>query len=290
MNVIRFDNVNAFYARVAPYLLPREAEHNLTFGLLSTIQNDPTRFPEPLFVLVEHDGAVQLVALRTNVERSIILSLATTPEAVAPLAVVALANDLHASGIVLVGAIGPDDESRAFVEAWSRLSGQSYQVNVPMHTFKLERVNPVTGVPGRLRRATTADRALLIRWELEFRREAFPNQEHHASEVEPSIDYRLRSDVSGIYLWDDSGAVSYAGYGGPTPHGIRIGPVYTPPEQRQHGYASACVAGMCQLLLDAGRQFCFLFTDRRNPTSNHIYQMIGYQLICDFTEYEFSSV
>jgi predicted GNAT family acetyltransferase len=107
--------------------------------------------------------------------------------------------------------------------------------------------------------------------------------------VERTIDYRLHSDVSGLYVWDDNRIVSYAGFGGPTPHGIRIGPVYTPPEYRQHGYASACVAGMSQLILKAGRQFCFLFTDLRNPTSNHIYQVIGYQPVCDFTEYVFAS-
>ncbi len=70
---------------------------------------------------------------------------------------------------------------------------------------------------------------------------------------------------------------------------MRIGPVYTPPEQRGHGYASALVAGVSQWLLDAGNQFCFLFTDLRNPTSNHIYQVIGYQPVGDFTEYSFSS-
>lgn len=282
MNVIRFDDVNVFYDRVEPYLLPREAEHNLTFGLLGTLRSDPSRFPDPVFTLVEQDGAIQLVALRTNIERGLILSLARSPEA-APL----LANELHVSGIVLAGATGPIEEIDVFVEEWSRLSGKSYHVNVPLRTFRLEKVNPVTGVPGFLRRATVEDRDLLVRWELEFEREAFPDQEHNQTDVERYIDYRLRSDVSGIYLWDDRGVVSYAGYGGPTPHGIRIGPVYTPPELRGRGYASACVAGMSQLLLESGRQFCFLFTDQRNPTSNHIYQVIGYEPVCDFTEYVF---
>ncbi|MFN8562639.1 MAG: hypothetical protein U0703_13715 [Anaerolineae bacterium] len=151
MNVIRFDDLNAFYARVEPYLLPREAEHNLTFGLLSNIRNDPSRFPEPVFALVEHNGAIQMVALRTNVERALILSLAQSPDAIP-----ALAESLHADGINLTSANGPADEARAFVESWSRLSGQRYSVNTPMRTFRLEKVNPVTGVPGHLRRATTA--------------------------------------------------------------------------------------------------------------------------------------
>ncbi|MCC6802012.1 MAG: GNAT family N-acetyltransferase [Anaerolineae bacterium] len=284
MNVIRFDDVNIFYARVEPYLLPREAEHNLTFGLLNTIRNDPARVPDAIFALVEDAEEIQFVALRTNVERALVVSLAQSPDAIP-----ALAESLHASGIVLAAANGPADEGRAFVEAWSRLSGQSYRVETPMRSFRLTKVNPVTGVPGHLRRATSDDHPLLVRWEMGFRREAFPDMQHDSADVERSIDYRMQSGVGGIFVWDDGGAVSYAGYGGPTPHGIRIGPVYTPPEYRQRGYASACVAGMSQLLLDSGREFCFLFTDLRNPTSNHIYQVIGYQPICDFTEYVFDA-
>jgi predicted GNAT family acetyltransferase len=62
---------------------------------------------------------------------------------------------------------------------------------------------------------------------------------------------------------------------------VRIGPVYTPPEARNRGYASALVAAISQAQLDAGRRFCFLFTDLANPTANHIYQAIGYEPVRD---------
>jgi hypothetical protein len=39
--------------------------------------------------------------------------------------------------------------------------------------------------------------------------------------------------------------------------------------------------------LDAGRRFCFLFTDLANPTANHIYQAIGYEPVRDLDEYRF---
>jgi hypothetical protein len=47
------------------------------------------------------------------------------------------------------------------------------------------------------------------------------------------------------------------------------------------------VAGVSQYLLDSGRKFCTLFTDLANPTSNHIYQVIGYEPVCDVDEYKF---
>lgn len=73
-----------------------------------------------------------------------------------------------------------------------------------------------------------------------------------------------------------------------TPHGARIGYVYTPPEWRGRGYASACVAGLSQRVLDSGRRFCFLYTDLSNPTSNALYQRIGYEHVCNVIDYEFS--
>ena len=91
------------------------------------------------------------------------------------------------------------------------------------------------------------------------------------------------------YLWEDGGRpVSLAGVGGLTPHGIRVGPVYTPPELRGRGYASNVVAGVSQLQLDAGRTFVFLFTDLANPTANKIYQAIGYEPVIDVDEYDFT--
>jgi hypothetical protein len=81
---------------------------------------------------------------------------------------------------------------------------------------------------------------------------------------------------------------SVATVGGPTSHGTRISLVYTPPEFRGKGYASALVAALSQAMLDSGKGFCYLFTDQSNPVSNRIYQRIGYVPVCDFAEYRIS--
>jgi hypothetical protein len=80
-----------------------------------------------------------------------------------------------------------------------------------------------------------------------------------------------------------------AGWGGRTPNGIRIGPVYTPPDRRRRGYGSAVTAAVSAAKLAAGRQFCFLYTDLANPTSNKIYMDIGYEPVCDAVDYAFDS-
>ena len=73
------------------------------------------------------------------------------------------------------------------------------------------------------------------------------------------------------------------------PHGVTLGPVYTPPPARGKGYATNCTAAVSQLLLDAGWAYCALFTDLDNPTSNSIYQKIGYRPVCDYADYHFKT-
>jgi hypothetical protein len=104
------------------------------------------------------------------------------------------------------------------------------------------------------------------------------------------VDRSFRTGSRTWYLWDDEGAVSVAASGGPTPNGIRIGPVYTPPELRRRGYASAVTAATSQAELDRGRRFIFLFTDLSNPTSNKIYQQIGYEPVIDVDQLTFVPV
>ena len=79
--------------------------------------------------------------------------------------------------------------------------------------------------------------------------------------------------------------VSMASYGGRTPTGIRIGLVYTPPRHRRRGYATSLVAEQSRWLLEQGYRSCFLYTDLSNPTSNAIYERIGYRRVADSTEY-----
>jgi hypothetical protein len=83
--------------------------------------------------------------------------------------------------------------------------------------------------------------------------------------------------------------VSLVGWGGATPNGVRVGPVYTPPDLRRRGYATALTAAVSADLLAAGKRFCFLYTDLANPTSNRIYMSIGYEPVCDSVDYVFES-
>jgi uncharacterized protein len=92
-----------------------------------------------------------------------------------------------------------------------------------------------------------------------------------------------------LYLWQDTAPVSMAKAARPMRHGISINAVYTPPQYRSRGYATACVSALTQKLLTEGHDFCSLYTDLANPISNSIYAKIGYRPLGDALTFDFSS-
>ena len=136
--------------------------------------------------------------------------------------------------------------------------------------------------------AGSQDRALLLDWLRAFAHESLPDPEEESERMERNLENRFGGEGTGFWLWEDHGEpVSLSGFSGPTPTGIRIGPVYTPPEHRKHGYATTLVADLSAWLLEQGHRACFLYTDLANPTSNRIYVEIGYERVCDAMEFAF---
>jgi uncharacterized protein len=219
---------------------------------------------------------------------NLILSLAE-PESAAPDAMALVAHDTHVLYGTLPGVIGPVPVSLLFAGAWHQQTGQPFTPGMKERAYELDAVTPVTGVPGSMRPATLADKALLSHWVRAFEEEALTGDNSTTREPERWVETALGARDRGISLWEDEHGepVSLVGYGGATPHGMRIGPVYTPPEQRGHGYASALTAAVSQMLLDSRHRFVFLFTNLANPTSNKIYQQIGYRPVCDVDVYRF---
>ena len=284
MEVVRLVDAAAFLVEAEQLLLADEARHNLILGIAGTIRDAPDLYPSRSLWLVHDQGEVAAAALRTQ-PYNLILAAPRSQEALATLAR-GIAEDLP-------GVVGAEPESVAFADLWSQITGLRARMNMRQGVYALEKVQPPSAVPGSARVATADDRELAVRWWLDFGEEAGTAVERGRDIAEASVDYRLSSPVAGIALWEDGGEpVSLAAWSGPTPSGIRIGPVYTPPERRGHGYATALSAELSQRLLDGrlfdgGRRFCFLYTDLANPTSNAIYERIGYRRVAESAEIVF---
>ena len=253
-------------------------------GLISALKGGRTFGPQPpYFASVRRADAVVAAAIRTP-PHNLVLAAGSDPAALGLIVDDALETMPETPGLA-----GPAGLAAAAVERWSSRTGAAARVVMAQRIYALTRVVAAQPAPGAPRPACDADRAMIVDWFQAFAAEALPASDHPPSREAAEATVTQWIGGGGLWLWVDGGLVAMAGAVGRTPHGIRVSAVYTPPDKRRRGYASSLVAALSQAQLDAGRRFCFLYTDRANPTSNHIYQAIGYEPVCDVDEYRFEA-
>ena len=279
LRLARPDGPTEFEKVAGPFLVAREAENNLILGLTSMLKAGRSYGAATYFGVVRDGEPVVGAAMRAGLY--LIVTAGTTDAALRMLVDDAVRVTADAPGIV-----GPKELARKAVVRWTSLTGQQATLQMAERIYSLSRVTAPRPVDGRMRAAGSEDLELVATWLHAFAVEAQPHLFATAADARANAERWIAH--GGLKLWQDGAVVSMAGASGPTPNGIRIGAVYTPPEKRGRGYASALVAAISQEQLDAGRKFCFLYTDLANPTSNKIYQAIGYEAVSDVDQYGFT--
>jgi len=277
MEVRAHHDPSAWLEAVLPLLMLDEARHDLCLGLVHTLVHHPSVYPSKYLWSVEDAGTVVGAALQTP-PHNLILGQPSA-EGANDL----LADAIESAGIQLPGVVGGLPEAEAFAVAWCARTGNTARRVMGQGIYSLTEVLPVPAVAGTPRTARPDDLNLVAGWIQAFQDEVVPDAlRSDPEERRRRLGSILGSDEEGICLWEaEDQVVSLSGFGGPTPNGIRIGPVYTPPALRGRGYATTLVADLSRRQLASGRRFCFLHTDLANPTSNAIYRRIGYRRVCD---------
>jgi predicted GNAT family acetyltransferase len=190
----------------------------------------------------------------------------------------ALAETLAAARPRIPGVNGEAETAETFATRWRHLTGESATVRSRTRLFRLAQlVRPEPAPSGMARVAGQRDRKLLIEW---FQAFALEVDNEAGGDYAALVDGRL--SFGGITIWEADGAVvSIAGRSRVSAGMARIGPVYTPPALRGHGYAGAVTAAASQAARDAGATEVVLYTDLANPTSNALYQRLGYRPVHD---------
>jgi|TARA_B100000809_G_scaffold71086_1_gene68663 hypothetical protein len=274
--LVRHAGPGDFLQRAESWLLASEAEHNLHLSLAYVRRDAGATGADVLFGTVEQDGDLVGCVIRTPPHKVLITSMPpeAAPDIVGPVA--ELYDEIPA-------VLGQADSAVAVASAWTALKGGGWETGMQQRIYRLDQVEPVRPVPGAMRLATMDDLELLTDWGTGFARDAGHAFLLAREQVNRMIE---RQD---LHIWQDESPASMAVAQGATPNGCRIGYVYTPPELRGRGYASALVARLSQRMLDSGMTFCVLYTDLGNPTPNAIYQRIGYNAICDVRDIDIVS-
>jgi uncharacterized protein len=283
MEVVRHTDPRAFLASLDTGDVGFEARNNLLMGLAQTFVDRPGVYGEYRTWEVVDRGRTVGAAVITLPRRLVVADgVAAGAEALAA----AVRDDLGVVPGVIANRPTVDD----FVAAWQGVTGASAKVTMEQGVYSLAEVRPLAAAHGSPRPAVDSDADLLVEWIIAFSAEALPEDPVSAEEARELVGHRLVGDpMHTVWLWVAGGeVVSMSGHGNVTPNGVRIGPVYTPPRHRGNGYATALVAAQSQWLLDRGCRFCFLFTDLANPTSNAIYERIGYRKVAEAVDYRFT--
>lgn len=278
MQLNSFKEVEEFLSSAQGFLETHEAANSLMLGVAFRIRDHPERIQDTPFLATVEDGdEVVLAAIMTPPYHMV---LPFTPGD-ASQAVDLLVDHLLAEGCSLPGVLGPVDRAQSFARRWVDKTGARFQLTRRQRVHRLDKVLLPEPEEGRLRLAREADLTLLAGWRQAFIEEALDGTEGRESRA--AIEANIRD--GSLFVWDVGRPVSMALKTRPTRHGISVSLVYTPPEHRRRGFATACVAEMSRSLLAEGWRFCALYTDLSNPTSNHIYWQIGYRPVCDVDQY-----
>jgi predicted GNAT family acetyltransferase len=185
----------------------------------------------------------------------------------------------------LTGVRGGQASAVAFADAWRAITGQETTIGTEERLYRLGTLRAPACVAGAARDAGESDCALLVEWVQRFFEDAFGQV--HNDGGEEFVDNANQAGHRFV-LWDVDGApVSMAMLRVPASGVSRIGPVFTPRDQRGHGYGSAVTAAVAELAHRSGTPDLVLFADLANPTSNTIYQRIGFEAVADSVRIDF---
>jgi uncharacterized protein len=279
MMILRnYKNIDTFLGDTLTELLAHETENTLILGILLHIQKDSSYYKEKYLSAVFEDDKVSAIAVCTPPFKLLLHSNIKIPSEQFRL----IAEDVQ-KRITIPGILTASNHALLFAEIWQKLTGIPFKLGMSERIYKLEKVTFPRNVSGEMRIATLSDLELICKWMLEFHDEAIPNDPL----TEFSDFARKKIENGDIFFLEDKEIVSMVSKARPNINGISVNLVYTPTRFRRKGYASALVAMLSQYLLDSGWKYITLFTDLSNPTSNNIYQKVGFKPVCDFQEYYF---
>jgi len=274
-----FDQAQDFLACAGQMLYAHETVNNLILGVSERLDKDPTAYENPFFAVVRiNNGDVILAAAMTPPHNLILAGIDQVETGFLP-----LIEHLQSRRTLIPGVIAQSQIADQFMDAWKKHVGQEGEVNMRMRVYELRHVQMPPLPPGIFRLAIKQDIPTIAKWLQAFTLEAL------GESVDPDLQRAEKFVTSSkVFIWERDGAiVSMAMQTRPIAHSVSVSGVYTPPKHRRQGYAGALVAHLSQHLLDQGFRFVNLFTDLDNPTSNKIYQEVGYHPVCDFRSYRF---
>lgn len=276
-----YKDVHEFYKDTYNVLMHHEAQNMILLGniIIGNKGEDKTGWRDPsnwLMATVFDTDGIQLIALMTPPHN---ITLYATGNIINHQAINCLIDGL--AEYEIPGVMTEKALAELFAKEYATRKGLTYKTAMSQRIYQLTAVSPNVKQFGSVRLFEEKDMHYFPYWFEAFDASViYGNTKMLIPQDIESYHYRLSTKK--LYVLEVDGApVSMAGFTREMQTAIGVAFVYTPPYYRGKGYASSCVAQISQYALDKGFTKCVLYTDLLNPTSNSIYQNIGYKAICD---------
>ncbi|MCH4568802.1 GNAT family N-acetyltransferase [Bacillus sp. ES1-5] len=263
-----YEEILTFKEEVTPFLEKNEQENNLILGVLQMVQ-------QPIFMgVAKQREEITVVFLQTEEKKQIIVATSEIAEE----DIVELAKKFTKVYSNVPGLIGNKKIVQKLAEEIAVLENKKTNVAMEQGVYALQQVKKKWNEDGAFREIGSDELPLIEQWIYQFCEDVrLPTTKEEAKQTAHTLITNRR--LFGLDV--DGQLVSVAAKTRPTTNNITVNFVYTPKEGRKKGYASSCVAALSQRMLDEGYKTTTLYTDLANPTSNKIYQEIGYEQIAE---------
>jgi predicted GNAT family acetyltransferase len=271
--IVEYKTPQLFLADNEFFLEKREMENNLILGICNGFA-DKTKVQEGCVFISAVDGSGIKAASIKTAAKAIIAGETTDNRYTKE-----LADYYRERDIGLKGVFGEDP----YVSWFSFFYGKQPAIDMTLLVHRLTAVNKLPVAPGRFEMANYKDVDLVTAWSMVFEEEKDPAVRKSKDQVLKATQDKIAA--GDVFQWTNQGAiVSIAAINRRTKNAGIVGLVYTPEEHRRQGYATSLVQRLSAHILQNGFKYCGLFTDKANPTSNHIYQKIGYEPIAEYLD------
>ena len=272
------DSLTSFAEAVMTTLEENEASNSFILGRMGAM----LALDQPNIMLmarVHEDGVTKLAAL--GLGDGLVMSKGD------PLVAELIAEEVHSRGLPVARAFGPVEVVTKFGERLSGLRDCAWSETMSQRVYQTNQITAPLNVPGSMRVGSQSDLDVLTKWMVAFVDDANLGYELSEAAARENIEPKFKSGT--IFVWERDGQpVSMASSSRPTKTTMTVNAVYTPPEERNRGYASALVAAVSEHILRSGKRYAVLLTDQKNPTSNSIYMKIGYVPVSDSLSIQFA--
>ncbi len=275
-------DVDEYAAAAEAFLRADPCARNVLLTIIDIVRAAPGTYSgAPSFWWVT-DGAAVVGAANWTPPHNLLVS--ALPPAAAPALAEAAVQRATSLGTQPPGVAGPAESARAVAAAWAAITGDIVERDRTILLNELGSLVDVPLPPGTRRAARAEDGPLIAQW-----LQTFSAEIEHPVPTNPHAiaDHMIRRGEVGVWI-DDGRIVSMVGVRHAA--GVaRIGPVYTPPEHRNRGYARRLTYEVtAEALQRPGVDRAMLFTDAANPVSNLIYRQAGYEPRGEHVEIEFA--